>query len=371
MSDNVAERLISSFMATEQPSYAIGWQGGEPALMGVDFFRKIVSFQEKYGRNGAAVANGFQTNGTLLNDDWARLLSRYRFLCGVSLDGPESVHDSSRVNSAGEGSHADVLKGIECLRKFNVEFNILTLVNRANVTRPAEIYHYLVESGFYFHQYIECVEYDCDGNSTLSSITGEEWGSFLCGIFDEWMNGDQRRVSVRLFDSIILRMVDGVSNICSMAENCCQYLVVEHNGDVYPCDFFVEPGMLLGNIMNSSWSDLLNHPVYLDFGRRKASCSQSCRTCEFYRFCAGGCQKHRYGGEGRQGGRSRLCEGWKMFYRHALPGFEKLAADVRKERLLYSGLPAQKGAAANRKTAGRNDECPCGSARKYKKCCGS
>lgn len=368
MSDQVLEQMIRTFMATPQPMHSFGWQGGEPTLMGVDFFRKVTNLQQKLGPPGGQVANGLQTNTTLINDDFASHLGKYKFLVGVSIDGPADIHDRHRVTADGRGSHEMVMRGVEHLRRHQVDYNILTLVNEANVHKPREIYHYLRdELGVLFHQYIECVETDADGNLAPFAINGREWGEFLCGIFDEWKKHDTRRVSVRLFDSIVGKMVDGTANRCSMARDCRQYLVVEHNGDIYPCDFFVDPEWKLGNIMANTWEEMLESPKYQAFGQRKANWNRECARCEFLEYCAGCCPKNRPN-KGRDPTQlSHLCEGWKIFYRHALPTLRQLAAEVRRERQ-QARQPAP-GRMPPRK-AGRNDPCPCGSGRKYKKCCG-
>lgn len=373
MSDEVLEQMIRTFLSTDQPQYSIGWQGGEPTLMGLDFFKRVTDLQQKYGHGGKQVSNGLQTNGTMIDDDWARHCAKYNFLCGISLDGPEAIHNASRINTAGRGSHADVMRGIKSLRDNKAEFNILTLVNRMNVADPAAIYRYMVDNGFLFQQYIECVEFDSAGNLMPYAVSGAEWGEFLCGIFDEWKKTDVRRVSVRLFDSILTKMVDGIANVCAMGNNCCQYLVVEHNGDVYPCDFFVEPDLKLGNIMNNTWAELLDSPVYREFGRKKACCNEKCGDCEYFNYCAGDCQKHRYSSGRNPTELSHLCEGWEIFYPHALPYFKQLADEIRRDR---AAAEAQMRAERMRAVvpqgkAGRNDPCPCGSGRKYKKCCGA
>jgi len=372
MSEKVADRMLSTFLATDQPRYAIGWQGGEPTLMGLNFFKFVTKKQKEYGRGGKQVSNGLQTNGTLLNDDWAKHLAKYNFLTGVSLDGPEKVHDASRLNPAGRGSHADVMRGIECLKRQGAKFNILTLVNRENVDKPAQIYRYMVDHGFFFQQYIECVEFDQAGKTMPYAVNGEEWGEFLCGIFDEWKKTDVRRVSIRLFDSILAKMVDGIATVCAMGTNCCQYLVVEHNGDVYPCDFFVEPDLKLGNVMENSWDELLQSPVYHAFGARKASCNEKCSGCSYFNYCAGGCQKHRYSKAPKPTELSHLCGGWEIFYPHVLPFFEELADEIRRERASAEARMRMQQMQAQVPTGkpGRNAPCPCGSGRKYKKCCG-
>jgi len=367
MPDDVLDAMISKYMATPQPQYAFGWQGGEPTLMGAGFFRRVTELQEKRGARGARVANGLQTNATLIDDELARHLATYKFLVGVSLDGPADVHDRHRRNAAGRGSHTDVLRGIDRLRRRHVEFNILTLVNEANVGRGSETYRYLRDRGLLFHQYIPCVEFDERGERMPFAIDGPAWGGFLCEIFDEWFTADTRRVSVRLFDSLLAWMVEGRRTTCTMGRNCRQYLVVEHNGDVYPCDFFVEQGLRLGNILTDDWEGMLDSPVYAAFGADKAKWAAECDECRWLDVCAGDCLKHRYAA-GRDPRRlSHLCEGWKRFYAHAMDKLGTLADDIRTERAQPA---APKPVTPPDGEVGRNDPCPCGSGRKLKNCCG-
>lgn len=369
MSDQVLEKMISTYMQTEQPQYSFGWQGGEPTLMGLDFFRKVTDLQQKYGRKAAIVANGLQTNATLLTDEMGEHFTKYKFLLGVSLDGPPEIHDFYRKNHAGSGSHSEVMKAIDVLKKHKVEFNILTLVSKSNVAKAVEVYNYLAENGFLYHQYIPCVEFDADGIPLPWTITGMEWGNFLCSIFDKWFAGDTRKISVRLFDSILMYLVEGQRNVCVMGKNCCQYLVVEHNGDVYPCDFFVKSELKLGNIMDSTWEQLQNSETYKNFGALKSKWSSACENCEFLELCSADCLKNRLPqSQNNPRTLSWHCEGWKIFYRHSLRKFKKLAEQIKQERLMETQR-AQVNPSARLKVE-RNAPCPCGSGRKYKKCCG-
>lgn len=375
MNDLVVERMIKTFMETPQSAHAFGWQGGEPTLMGVEFFERVIALQKQYGQAGASVSNGLQTNGTLLNDEWGKHLARYNYLLGVSVDGPAAVHDASRPNVAGKGSHAMVMEGIDALKRNGVEHNILTLVTQTNVHRPKETYHYVRdELGELFHQYIECVEFDEEGALAPYAISGQEWGDFLCGIYDEWIRcKDTHTVSIRLFDSILMRMVHGVANVCAMGQDCRQYLVVEYNGDIYPCDFFVEPRWKLGNILEHSWDDMLESALYQEFGARKREWNAACSTCEFLRLCGGCCPKNRpgHGEDPRQ--LSHLCSGWKQFFRHTRRGFESLANEIRSGRTQRAPdpMPPRRPDPASRSTQpGRNSPCPCGSGKRYKRCCG-
>ncbi|WP_455383438.1 anaerobic sulfatase maturase [Salinispira pacifica] len=368
MSSQVLEQMIRSYIATDQPQYTFGWQGGEPTLMGRAFFRKVTELQERYGRRGATVTNGLQTNGTLLSDDLARHLAAYNFLVGISIDGPAELHNRYRLKVGGHrGTHADVIRGLELLRKHGAEFNVLTLVSTANVDHPREVYRYLRdELGVYYHQYIPCVEFDANGNLLPFSISGEQWGRFMNGIFDEWSGGDTRMVSVRHFDAVMSMLIEDRATMCTLGRDCRQYFVVEFNGDVYPCDFFVNRENLLGNVMRDNWYDMWRSPGYREFGAQKRRWNSECNGCPYLKFCAGDCIKHRVvpAGTASAGGvavevagavvepqrgleparmsipaaqpeaatLSRLCDGWKAFYGHTLGEFRQLAETVKRER---------------------------------------
>ncbi len=377
MSEKVLEATIASYLATHQPQYSFGWQGGEPTLMGHEFFRQVTRLQRKHGPPGSVVANGLQTNGVRMTGDLAAHLARYKFLVGVSLDGPPELHNYYRRTQGNVGSHDLVLRGIDLLRRFGVEFNILTLVNSYNVQHAVEIYRYLRDNRFYFHQYIPCVEFDRHGRPLPYSVAPEEWGSFLCDIFDEWIRADPLRVSIRLFDSILGYLVDGVHNVCHMRDSCCQYFLVEYNGDVYPCDFFAEEGKKLGNIMTSSWEAIANSQSYMSFGAMKAQVHRACKSCEHAILCAGDCLKHRFHRTQDPRQLSYLCNGWKRFYRHSLPGFRDLAQGILRQRATASSptAPAPRevsppASVSGLNKLGRNDPCSCQSGRKYKHCCG-
>jgi uncharacterized protein len=373
MPDAVLERMIQSYMATPQPVYSFAWQGGEPTLMGRDFFVKAVEWQKHYGRRGAHVGNGLQTNATLISDAMAQWFVQYHFLVGCSLDGPPALHDRYRRTIGGSPTHAEVMQGIETLQRHGVEVNILTLVSQANVNHARDVYRYLLQQGFHYQQYIPCVEFDDQGSLLPFAITGEEWGEFLCELFDLWYRKGTSSVSIRHFDAILLKLLDGQTNVCTMGRNCCQYFVVEHNGDVYPCDFFVEDRLKLGNVMEDSWDDMLNSPVYLEFGAQKSQWNEACAACEFLDVCAGDCLKHRlYAGQSAEQ-LSWLCAGWHRFFRYTRKRFEKLADRIRRQQRRKARAHPQspKTARTKPKTVGRNDPCPCGSGRKYKKCCGA
>ncbi len=331
MRDEVLERLVGSYMALDMEVHAFIWQGGEPALMGPDFYRRAAELQARYGRPGAVVANSIQTNGTLIDDEFARVLAEFRFLAGVSLDGPEDVHDRFRRKAGGGGSHAEVMRGIEALQRRGVAFNVLVLVTSANVRRPAEIYRWLVSRGFFHHQYIPCVEFDGAGKSKPWSVSAGEWGSFLNGVFAEWIHADVRRVSVRTFDSVIRALAFGEADACSMGRDCRRYFLVERNGDIYPCDFFADEAFRIGNVGETSWEAALDSPAYAAFGACKSRLDAECSRCRHLDLCAGDCLKHRRHSGRPPENRSALCGGWMAFYDAARPAFEAIAKSIRAE----------------------------------------
>lgn len=334
MSEAVLERVVRGYLETSQPVYSFVWQGGEPLLMGSRFFERATDLQMAYARRGADVSNAIQTNATLITDGLARLFRSYRFLTGVSVDGPAFLHDGYRLDAAGQGSHQRVLEGVECLKRNHADFNVLTLVNDRNARYPIEIYDYLVNDiGARFLQFIECVEGVGEGSAAPYCVTPELWGKFLCAIFDRWYESDTRRISVRLFDTILAKLVTGLDICCTAGSDCRQYFVVEYNGDVYPCDFHVLPELKLGNVMTHTWEEMAESAAFKAFGARKRSVHAACEACPYFRLCAGDCPKNRVGHTGGPADRlSYLCEGWKLFYAHTLPRFEKLAQAVRQER---------------------------------------
>ena len=231
MSYQTLEIMIKTYMSTDQnKQYAFGWQGGEPTLMGLEFFKKVVEFQLKYAPPDSSISNGLQTNATLITKEFAKFFGEYKFLLGISLDGPAYLHDYYRKTLGQKPTHALVMHSIEHLKQYGVEFNILTLINNHTVKKAKEIYNYHRDNGFFFHQYIPCVEIDTDGSLKSYSITGKDWGLFLTELFNEWVKQDVNKVSIRLFDSIMEYLVYGRYNVCYMQDNCVQYFVVEYDG---------------------------------------------------------------------------------------------------------------------------------------------
>ena len=330
MSYKTLEKMISSYMKLPLREYSFGWQGGEPTIMGLDFFKKAVEFQKQYAPTGAIISNGLQTNATLLDQPMADFFAKHNFLLGVSLDGPSKIHNKFRLTIDGKQTHSKVMQGINHLQNAKVEFNILCLVNSENVDKPKELYKYYREKGFNFLQLIPCVEYNKKGDLTHYSITGKQWGKFLCGIFDIWHRKDTRRVSIRHFDSVLNYLVMGHYTECTIDKDCRQYFVVEYDGGIFPCDFFVKKELKLGSIQTTSWEEALTSPLYENFGKKKGEWNIKCSTCKWLKICHGDCQKMR-GPDAESDTLSSLCEGWEIFYEHTMERFSKLAQLIKEE----------------------------------------
>jgi uncharacterized protein len=373
MSEAVLEKMIRGYLATDQSVHTFVWQGGEPMLMGIDFFHKIIELQKKHGRAGTRIANGIQTNATLINDREADFFARHGFLVGCSLDGPAQNHDWYRRTLGGGPSHAAVLKGIANLKRYGVEFNVLIMVTQANVNSAKDVYRYLIDQGIYYHQYIPCVEFDAKGSLQPYAIRGGQWGDFMCEIFDLWYSRDHQTVSVRHFDSILQKLVDGSCNVCTLADNCCQYFVVEYNGDIYPCDFFVREDLKLGNIMSMSWDETLFNKIYREFGTRKSHCEPACLTCDCWDLCMGDCPKYRVREPSGSHNISWLCNGWQQLIRHCRYNLQDMAENIRESQIRANQrlLRSKSSLGKIGSSTGRNQPCPCGSGKKYKKCCGA
>ena len=323
MDSVLLETLTRKYLALDIRTHTFAWQGGEPVLMGLRFFKDAVRLQRKYAKRNSAQAalpaNAIQTNGTLLDDEWCAFFAENKFLVGISIDGPARMHDFYRRNS-----HADMLRGVGALQRNGCDFNALTVVSAANQDHPEEIYGYLKSLGINFHQYIECVEFGEDGNLAPFAVSPEKWGEFLCRIFDEWHDsGDCGKVSVRLFDSLVSRLVTGVPTICPMAGDCRNYLVIECDGSAYPCDFHVTPESCLGNVKTDSFATLRGNAKYAAFGKRKKPDDDACMSCKWLPLCMGDCPKNRPPKK-----RSALCAGWKIFYSHTIERFERIAGEV-------------------------------------------
>jgi len=371
MSDELLDTYVRQVVESQSgPEVTIAWQGGEPTLMGVDFFRRAVALAEQYRRPDQALSHTIQTNGTLLTDEWCEVLAEHDFLVGISIDGPREMHDTYRVDKKGQPTFDKVIKGLDLLKAHRVEFNVLCTVNAANQDHPLEVYRFFRDDlDARFVQLIAIVERDNDtgfqegDQVTGRSVTPEAWGRFLIGVFDEWVTRDVGTVFVPQFDAALASWVGVPPGLCIFGETCGDAVALEHNGDLYSCDHFVEPAHLLGNIAETHMVELLASPQQRSFGEAKRDALPAyCRSCEVRFACNGECPKNRFtltpDGEP---GLNYLCTGYKDFFTHIGPLMTMMA-----DRLRAGGYADEvMGLLA---AAGRNDPCPCGSGRKAKYC---
>jgi len=317
MPDDILERLVDTYLFYSYPNSTFAFQGGEPTLAGLGFFEKLVEFQKRYGRNGQSVSNALQTNGTLLDKNWCDLFRSYQWLIGLSLDGPQEVNDRYRFNKEGRGTWKRVMETVELLKKERVEFNVLCVLSQANVAKPKELYRFYRNLGIDNLQFIPLAEFDREGNPLPFTITPEQYGRFLCEVFDLWWP-ERRKVRVRFFDNVAEALAGQKPGSCTMHETCDSYVVVEYNGDVYPCDFFVESNWKLGNIELDSWSEIARRTRRYSFASKKTLGHPECQVCEYQSICHGGCPKFRHGPHGRFEELDYFCQAYKMIFARAV-----------------------------------------------------
>ncbi len=384
MTGELLEEYTRQYIEAQRvPEVTFAWQGGEPLLMGVDFFRRAVELQERCHRPDMQVINTLQTNGVLLDDEWCRFFWEHDFLVGLSLDGPRELHDVYRVDKGGNPTFDRVMEGIALLKEHSVEFNILTTVHVANADHPLEVYRFLRdEVGAQFIQFIPIVERDNEtgfqeGERVAErSVTGRRYGDFLIAVFDEWVRRDVGRVFVQIFDAALAAWVGQRPGLCIFDETCGLALVMEHNGDLYACDHFVEPRHRLGNIQETPLVEMVGSERQQQFGLAKRdTLPRYCRECEACFVCNGGCPKNRvlHAPDGEPG-LNYLCEGYKAFLTHVDRPMRIMAAELRARQspaniMLY--LSKEEAELQRRFAhARRNAPCPCGSGRKFKHCHG-
>ncbi len=329
MTDEVLEAYIQQLIAAHQtPQVTVAWQGGEPTLMGLDFFRKAIAYQEKHRKPGMTFENTLQTNGTLLTDEWCEFFKENNYLIGLSIDGPRELHDANRVDKGGGPTFDKVMKGLRLLQKHSVEYNILTTINRVNSQHPLEVYRFLRdEAKTSWMQFIPVVERINDDGKTLyqqgtkvseNSVLPEQFGKFLIEIFDEWVRHDVGRVFVQTFEAAVRSWLNLPTGMCFFSPTCGMGVALEHNGDLYSCDHFVEPDYLLGNIQETSIGQLVGSEEQYQFGRDKLeTLPQYCLDCEVRFACHGECPKHRFiNTPDGEPGLNYLCAGYKAFFNH-------------------------------------------------------
>lgn len=352
MSDELLEKFIKEYIESQtMPQVLFTWHGGETLMRPLSFYQKAMELQRKYAR-GRTIDNCIQTNGTLLNDEWCRFFHDNNWLVGVSIDGPQEFHDEYRKNKQGKPSFMKVMQGINLLNKHRVEWNALAVVNDFNADYPLDFYHFFKEIGCRYIQFTPIVErifrHD-DGrhlaaveegdNEKLAdfSVTPEQWGNFLCTIFDEWVKNDVREYFIQLFDATLANWVGEQPGVCSLAKTCGHAGVMEFNGDVYSCDHFVFPQYKLGNIYSKTLVEMMYSDKQQQFGRNKFdSLPSQCKECQYLFACNGECPKNRFcktaSGEP---GLNYLCKGYYQYFDHVAPYM-----DFMKKELLAERAPA-------------------------------
>ena len=313
MTVETLERLVDTYLFYSYPNSTFAFQGGEPTLAGLPFFEKLVRLQQEYGRNGQSVSNALQTNAMLLDKNWCDLFREYQWLLGVSLDGPEEMNDLYRFNKEKRGTWKRVVQSVELLKKEKVEFNVLCVLSQANVAKPRELYRFYRGLGIDNLQFIPLAEFAADGTPHPFTITPQQYGHFLCELFEVWWP-ERRKVRVRSFDNIAEAVAGQKPGNCTMHETCDSYVVVEYNGDVYPCDFFVESGWKLGNVNADSWGEIARRQRRYSFAAKKTIAHAECSVCEYQGICHGGCPKLRHGQKGRFEDLDYFCEAYKMIF---------------------------------------------------------
>lgn len=294
MSLESLEICIEKFLEiNETNEITFNWHGGEPLLLGLDYFEKIIEFQNKY-RGNINVHNTLQTNATLLTPDFARFFKDNAFLLGVSIDGPMDIHDRYRSDNNGKSSFYDVMKGIALLHRFNVDFNTMTTINKASEGRGADVYLFLKQIGSHYMQFMPVCEYDANSIPTDYSVDPLAYGQFMCDIYDIWKKYDIGRYFVNLFDSTLANYCSMPNGLCSYSELCANNVVVEFNGDLYPCDHFVFPKYKIGNVFKDPLKQIFRSQKLMDFRiNKRNSLPQKCFACRYFKTCYGGCPKHR------------------------------------------------------------------------------
>jgi len=388
MSDELLEKYIRQLIESHRSDkVTVAWQGGEPTLMGIEFFRRAIEYQDKYKKPGMTFENTMQTNGTLLDDEWCAFLSENNFLVGLSIDGPRELHDAYRVDKRGKPTFDNVMRGLRLLQKHGVEYNILTTVNGANGDYPLEVYRFLRdEVGTTWMQFIPVVERLNEGGVTLyqqgadispRSVKPEQFGNFLITVFDEWVHNDVGKVFVQTFEAATRNWLGlASSGMCFFNATCGHGPALEHNGDLYSCDHFVEPEYLLGNIHQDNMGDLVGSERQRTFGLDKLDAlPRYCRECDVRFACHGECPKNRFiltpDGEP---GLNYLCAGYKSFFHYVDRPLKILAGMLRRGQPAAQVMPILAAEDARLAPAfakaGRNESCPCESGLKFKKCHG-
>jgi len=371
--DILEEYIVQHIEAWPDPIIRFSWHGGEPCLLGLDYLRRIVAFERKHQPPNRSIVNGIQTNGTLLDEEWCRFLAAEGFAVGISLDGPKALHDLHRVTKNQDSAFDQAIRGYTLLQRHQVSSEVLCVVNADNVHHPLQVYRFFKELQAQYITFLPLVEPQpgSQGGVSQRTVPPDAFGDFLCTIFDEWKRQDIGRVKVQLFEEAARTAFGQEHTLCILREICGDVPVVEHNGDFYSCDHFVDAEHRLGNIGETSLVDLLESPTQRAFGQAKLdTLPDTCRACEVREMCNGGCPKNRFAQTpDGQAGLNYLCAGYRQFFNHCRPFVTAIAGLWRRQSSAES-MPQTQGTNRLATTKpGRNDPCPCGSGKKYKKCC--
>ena len=325
------EYIVQHIEASTEPVIRFSWHGGEPTVLGLDYFHKIVALQRKHNPPMQDIMNGMQTNGTLLDEDWCRFLAEEGFFVGLSLDGPQEMHDLNRKDKGGHPTHKLTMQGYKLLREHQVNTDILCVVNAHNVLFPLDIYRYFKQIGADYVSFLPLVDPKPDTRNGVSDLTvpADAWGEFLCTIFDEWVNQDIGNIKVQIFEEAARTAFGQEHSLCIFRPTCGDIPVIEHNGDFYSCDHFVDEKHHLGNIVETPLVELLESPEQRTFGQAKLdSLPRYCRECEVKAMCHGECPKNRFirTPDGEEG-LNYLCAGYKRFFSHCQPFVKDVAAE--------------------------------------------
>ncbi len=352
MSDSLLRNYIQQYIeATQSEVINFCWHGGEPLIAGLDFYKRAIKYQNKFAR-GRKIENTLQTNGLLLNAEWCKFFREHQFLIGISIDGPEDIHDAQRKSVGGGPSFARVMRGIELMRKHSVEFNTLSVVTKLSEKRGKEIYRFLRNIGSHYMQFIPSVDLLSDepiaelggryrqiGPQQVSKARIADWsvsplgyGKFMCEIYDEWIKRDVGSYFVQLFDATLANHYGAPPAVCYMAQTCGHALVMEQGGDIYSCDHFVYPEYKLGNIKTHKLAEMQSSAQLFDFGTSKARhLSSLCKSCEDYKICRGGCPKYRFVYlQGDSEPIHYLCPSYKYFFKHVRPSMQRMCELLRQ-----------------------------------------
>lgn len=393
MTEDTQETYVKQYLESQKGhQITFAFQGGEPTLIGLPFFERQVELVEKYKQPYQQVQYSLQTNGTRINEEWCKFLKKHNVLVGLSIDGPPELHDHYRVSKGGQPTHGKVMRALHLLQEHQVEFNTLTVVNGTNAKHGKEVYQFLKSTGSTFFQFIPIVErVDETGEELCSApvldevnegfnipewnVKPKEFGQFYIDVYEEWVREDVGKIYVQMFDLQLGFQMGMPSSLCVYSKTCGAAGIMEHNGDVYSCDHFVYPEHKLGNIKEKTMEEMFESEMQHKFGQDKFDKLPSyCKSCEFLERCYGGCPKHRFNKTpDGDPGLNYLCEGYKMFFAHIQPTMDYMADCLRKQQPPSQVMEWVKSGEMQKSTGNspqRNDPCPCGSGKKYKKCCG-